>query len=301
MTRKVHLLIIDPQNDFCDLPNDCLPYNIFGAKQLSTDKPALPVPGAHGDMLRLSDMIRKGQGAISDITITLDSHHAVGIERPLFWVQGNGQPVSPFTEITAAKVRTGEVRPRNFTALDRTLAYLDALEAAGRYKLMVWPPHCEIGTWGHNVHDEVRKAYNEWEALNPEGRIVNKVLKGSNPWTEHYSALQAEVPDENDSHTLLNSDLIQKLRGADLILVAGEAGSHCVKATMEHLVENIGTDKIGNVVLLTDCISPVAGFEQSYLDFLRNMHNQGVRVATSVDMLNELVPGTAARARSGLR
>jgi len=39
---------------------------------------------------------------------------------------------------------------------------------------------------GPHVHDAVRAAYNAWE----EGRhaVVAKVGKGSNPWTEHYSA-----------------------------------------------------------------------------------------------------------------
>lgn len=33
-------------------------------------------------------------------------------------------------------------------------------------------------------------------------RNVQFVNKGSNPWTEHYSAVQAEVPDPADAGTL---------------------------------------------------------------------------------------------------
>jgi hypothetical protein len=36
--------------------------------------------------------------------------------------------------------------------------------------------HCEVGTWGHNVHDDIRAAYNEWE--DDHFAIVNKVNKG---------------------------------------------------------------------------------------------------------------------------
>jgi nicotinamidase-related amidase len=47
--------------------------------------------------------------------------------------------------------------------LPRALAYIDELERRGRYTLMVWPVHCEIGSWGHNVHPAVKAAYNLWE------------------------------------------------------------------------------------------------------------------------------------------
>mgnify|MGYP002386385057 CR=1 FL=1 len=100
---------------------------------------------------------------------------------------------------------------------------------------MVWPVHCEIGTWGHNVHAAVRQAYNAWEEACVG--VVDKVFKGTNPWTEHYSAIRAEVPDPDDESTRVNARLITRLRAADMVLISGEAGSHCVKATTEHIVE----------------------------------------------------------------
>jgi nicotinamidase-related amidase len=282
MQSLIHLLVIDAQNDFCDLPSDYVP-------QTSSvqESPALPVAGAHADMQRLSEMMQRGLGGLSDISITLDSHHHIGIERPTFWMKGDGSAVSPFTQILAADVRAGKYVPRNPAGIPRVLQYLDALEAAGRYTLMVWPVHCEIGTWGYNVHRDVRKAYNAWEER--ELGVVQKVTKGSNPWTEHYSALMAEVPDPKDATTHLNSGLIQVLEQADLVPIAGEAGSHCVKATVEHIADNFGPENLKKLVLLTDCISPVTGFEQQYKDFLADMSARGLQLATSVDFLPELV------------
>ena len=49
MKRQLHLLVIDPQNDFCDLPATWLPPDAA---------PALAVPGAHADMLRVAQLIR---------------------------------------------------------------------------------------------------------------------------------------------------------------------------------------------------------------------------------------------------
>jgi len=283
MKRNIQLLIIDPQNDFCDLPADWRSSDPLTGNAVA---PALPVAGAHADMLRLADLIQRGAGSISGITVTLDSHHRFDIAHPTFWKTSGGEAVAPFTPITAAQVRGGEYLPREMSALSRTLAYLDALEERGRYTLMVWPVHCEIGSWGHNVHAAVRAAYNRWE----EERlaVVRKVGKGSNPWTEHYSAVQAEVPDSDDPDTELNTGLIASLDEADLIVVAGEASSHCVKATTEHIVAHLPSGRPAKVVLVTDCMSPVTGFEAQHAAFLEDMARRGVALKTAAQVLATL-------------
>jgi nicotinamidase-related amidase len=283
MPRSIHLLIVDPQNDFCDLPEAYRPHDPLTGLAL---EPALPIAGAHADMQRLARFIDATAHALSSITVTLDSHHRLDIAHPTFWRAGNGDPVAPFTPITAAQLRAGEFVPRHQDDVPRTLAYLDELEARGRYTLMAWPVHCEIGTWGHNVHADVRAAYGRWE----EERqfIVRKVPKGANPWTEHYSALMAEVPDADDPRSQLNRGLLDSLDRADLILVAGEAGSHCVKATVEHLVEHLPGGNLSRIVLLTDCMSPVAGFANAQTAFLQRMRDLGVQERTSTDMARAL-------------
>ena len=280
MKTATQLLVIDPQNDFCDVPASYRPIDpLTGA----TIAPALPVAGAHADMQRTAAFIRAAGAALDEITVTLDSHHRIDIAHPTFWRTGNGAAVTPFTQITAAQVRAGEFLPRDASALPRTLAYLDALESRGRYVLMVWPVHCEIGTWGHGVHADVRAAYNQWEETRLRG--VRKVTKGENPWTEHYSAIQAEVPDADDEHTQLNTALLADLARADLLLVAGEASSHCVRATTEHIVANLPGGRPERLVLLTDCMSPVGGFEAQHHAFLDAMRAQGVRLMTSGEAL----------------
>lgn len=282
MKRNLHLLVIDPQNDFCDLPADYLP-----ATPGEALAPALPVPGAHADMLRVADLIDRGRAGLSGISVTLDSHHRFDVAHASFWMDASHRAIDPFTQITAADLAAGRFLPRKTSALPRVRAYLEALEAAGRYTLMAWPTHCEMGSWGHNVHSAVRAAYNRWEesAIG----IVKKVAKGSNPWTEHYSAIQAEVPDAEDESTQLNQEFIDLLAGADRVYITGEAGSHCVKATTEHIVANWNPRQLDRLVLLTDCMSPVAGFEAQYQDFVRDMQARGVQVAHAADVLPELI------------
>jgi nicotinamidase/pyrazinamidase len=180
--QNLHLLIIDPQNDFCDLPAD-----ICGGA-----KPSLPVTGAHADMLRVSRLITQAGTGLTAITVTLDTHQRLDIAHPGFWRKGDGSAVAAFTPITAHEVRLGAFIPRWPGAQQRVLVYLDALEAAGRTTHMVCPVHCEIGTWGHNVHPELRAACSRWEelALKP----IVWVMKGMNPWTEHFSAVRTASP-----------------------------------------------------------------------------------------------------------
>lgn len=61
------LLIIDPQNDFCDIADA-----------------ALPVAGVHADLQRLAGFVQAMP--LNAITVTLDSHASVAVERTTFWV-----------------------------------------------------------------------------------------------------------------------------------------------------------------------------------------------------------------------
>jgi nicotinamidase/pyrazinamidase len=262
------LLIIDPQNDFCD------------------QRGTLYVPGASDDMQRLAGFVRSARSQLDEVVITLDSHPTVAIERPTFWKRGDGKPVAPFTQITHTQVAAGEYVPIDDSLRPKVLAYLQALESQGRYKLMVWPVHCVIGAWGHNIPGAVLDAVAEWECQVQRGAF--KVLKGQNPLTEQYSAVRAEVPSEDDPRTQTNHQLIEKCRPSGLLFVAGEAASHCVAATLEHLFEEFSAQEISRVVLLKDCMSPVSTFESHAQAFYDRVLARGARMLTSTQALAEI-------------
>lgn len=282
---KTHLLIIDAQNDFCDLPADWLPIDPLEA--IATDPahlvPTLPVPGSHADMQRLSTLLREAGPRIDAVTVTLDSHARIGIERPGFWRTREEATVPPFTPITLAAFEAGEFTP--WQEADRPIArdYLSELERRSRYTLMVWPEHCVVGTWGHALHAGVDAALAYWERTRHEA--ATRVLKGRNPYTEHYSAIAAEVPRAGETDTLPNAELLARLGQADTLFVAGEAGSHCVKATVEDIAEYLGAADMRKLVLITDCMSPVAGFEAHQRQFLADMRARGARLCTAAEAL----------------
>jgi nicotinamidase-related amidase len=113
------------------------------------------------------------------------------------------------------------------------------------------------------------------------------VTKGSNPWTEHYSAVQADVPDPADVTTQLNTGLIKTLEEADIILVAGEAGSHCLANTVRDIANNFGdASYVGKLVLLEDATSPVPTFDKFQDDFVAEMTAKGMQLSTTVDWMS---------------
>ncbi len=110
------------------------------------------------------------------------------------------------------------------------------------------------------------------------------VFKGSNPWTEHYSALEAEVPDASAPETCLNQTLLTSLLQAQRLIVAGEASSHCVRATIEHLLQQAPTDFAPRITVLTDGMSPVSGFEAQHTAFLQHLQAAGAQLCTTTEL-----------------
>ncbi|WP_050400454.1 cysteine hydrolase family protein [Bradyrhizobium embrapense] len=267
-TVKADLIIIDPQNDFMDQK---------GA--------ALPVAGAVADMTRVAGVVKRIGRRLNDIHVTLDSHRVIDVAHPGFWRGADGKHPAPFTMITNADIKSGMWEPRNHTLRRRMLDYTAALEAAGKFVLMIWPEHCIIGSWGHNVVDVLRDELAAWERDN--FATIDFVTKGTNTFTEHYGALMAEVPDPADPSTQLNGGFLSVLQEADVIGIAGEASSHCVATTIRQIVDNIGDDHLRKIHILTDCMSPVPqtpggpDFPAIAQQFLKDMEARGLVLTTS--------------------
>jgi nicotinamidase/pyrazinamidase len=264
---RVHLLIIDPQNDFCD------------------PKGSLYVTGADKDMDRVATMINRLGSKIDDIHITLDSHRNFDVAHPMYWKNSKGEHPNPFTLISVKDVESGTWIPTVPSLYKRSLEYVKELEKKGKYVLCVWNPHCLIGSYGHNVYPTVFAAVSEWEKKNIG--MINYVTKGSNPYTEHYSAVAAEVVDPADTSTQINAGLINTLENdCDVLLIAGEAQSHCVRSTVNDIIKNFSDPKVAQkMVLLTDGMSAVPGFEKFASDFMDEAKVAGVQVSTTTDIL----------------
>ncbi|MDE3059545.1 MAG: hypothetical protein KGJ06_00870 [Pseudomonadota bacterium] len=275
-------VIIDPQVDFMDL---------LGS--------ALPVAGAVADMQRLSTMIDRIGPKVRDFHVTLDSHHPIDVAHPGMWTNNKGESPAPFTLIRSDDIRSEIWFPRNRhaklsqlggqTLEQYMIGYTQALEAAGKYLLMIWPEHCLIGSGGHAVQADLFSALSRWEKANFAN--VDFVTKGVNPFTEHYGGLMAEVPLASDPSTGLNTGLLTVLQEADIVFIAGEALSHCVMTTVNQIADNIGEEHVRKFHILTDCSSPVPqppggpDFPAIAKDWLKTMKKRGMTLTTSTEFL----------------
>ena len=275
MAKRIELLIIDPQNDFCN------------------PKGALYVGGAENDMSRLAAFIHRVGDKLYDIHVTLDSHRLVDISHPIFWVDSKNVPPNPFTIITYNDVRNGVWKAKNPGYQGRATTYVKTLEDNKRYPLCIWPPHCLIGSWGHNVIPELFETMLKWEEKNFAN--VDFVTKGSNPFTEHYSGVQADVPDPNDPSTQLNTQLINTIQEADIIILSGEARGFCLANTVRDIAAKFDADGNGDyikkMVLLTDATSDVGDLPGSTMfkdmgeSFVSEMVGKGMQLSTCESFL----------------
>jgi len=259
--KRTHMLLIDCQNDFC-----------------SPDG-SLFVQGADQDMKRLSNLIGKIGDKISEFHVSLDSHNPVQIFFSSFWKDRMGNPPPSYTKITAEDVAKGVWETVNPQDQLKALNYVQRLEANGK-ELIVWPKHTIKGTLGHALFPDISNALINWSETTM--REVNFCYKGDNKFTEMYSIFKAEVPDPTDQNTMLNGVLITRIIAADEILIAGEALSHCVKASVEDLI-SVVPQLANRFVLLEDCCSNVGGFETYGNEFIDKIIKRGVRVMKSTD------------------
>ena len=270
--KNTHLITIDPQNDFCI------------ATGPSGQKGQLVVGGAEADINRLAAFINKNRSRISQIHCTLDSHQSAHIAHPIFWTNAKGEHPPVFSVISHEDTVNGVWFPSNPRLRPYGEYYTGELKKHGRYQLMIWPPHCLIGTWGHSLVPVMADALVAWD-IGAWKRLtkVNFVAKGSNVLTEHYSGVQADVPDDSDSSTKLNTGLIDALSQADEILITGEALSHCVANTIRDIANKFGDDNVKKFVLLEDTSSNVTGCDQLGSDFVKELVGRGMKVTTTRD------------------
>lgn len=277
MKKNVQALVIDGQRGFLD-----------------ENLGELYVPGSEKDAVRAATLITENKRRLSDLHFTLDSHHLYHIANPLMWVDGRGNHPEPFTDITDAVIDGHwHINSPNMKDRERGVKYCEELIIQGRYRLTIWNPHCIIGTRGHQIFGPLVDAMLDWESHWPA--IANKWVKGSNPWTEHYSAVRACIEDPDDiEHTGYNMDLIDAIAKADRILVIGWALNFCLASTLLDISDkfDFGDPDFTNtkkMILLTDCTSPIPDqpgqtIMQEMTDaFMKTMATRGMQTAKSTD------------------
>lgn len=257
--RRISLMIIDAQNTFC-IPG----FELFVGGQSGT--------GAVDDNTRLSQFIYREMGNITEIDPTMDTHTAMQIFHPIFWVNDKGEhPIGAVTIINVEDVKRGvwKVNPAiaksvaggNYTGLQRhALHYVQKLSDDGKYPLIVWPYHAMLGGIGHALVSSVEEAVFFHNIARHSQ--TNFEVKGGNPLTENYSVLRPEVLEGADKRPIAQKNVrfIKRLLESDYVIIAGQAKSHCVAWTIADLLNEINTvdtKLTKKVYLMEDCTSSV--------------------------------------------
>ncbi|MBX6365806.1 MAG: nicotinamidase [Gemmatimonadetes bacterium] len=253
--RRIHLLLIDLQKDFC-FPEGTL----FVAGRSGR--------GAVDDNDRVARFVYRNLHRVSHITCTLDTHFPYQIFFPAFWLDETGAPPPPNREVSVDDIRQRRLRPNPAVAawigtgdydwlLHQVEFYTEQLAAQGKYRLYLWPPHCILGSDGHALAGVVHEArmFHAYARIS-EARIE---LKGATPLTEYYSVIGPEVLRRFDGKPLAqrNRDFLDILARSDAVVIAGQAASHCVKSTIEDLLEHLDPALTRKVYILRDCMSAV--------------------------------------------
>jgi nicotinamidase-related amidase len=256
--KRVCLLLIDIQNTFC-LPD----FELFVGGKSGR--------GAIEDNLRLCEFIYRNLDRITTIVPTLDTHTAIQIFHPIFWVDERGEHPTSATIITLEEVeqRRWQVNPamtyslddRNYESIEKYAHhYVKKLTESGKYPLTVWSYHAMLGGIGHALVASVEEAifFHNITRVSP----TNFELKGNNPWTENYSVLRPEIAQDAEGKDIANKNtkLIQTLLDYDAVIIAGQAKSHCVAWTIADLlteIQLIDKNLVHKIYLLEDCTSPV--------------------------------------------
>lgn len=233
---RVLLLLVDMQVDF-----------------IHTDG-ALSVPGAVEDARRTIEWIYENTPTLTTIAASLDSHLPVQIFYASWWIDANGNPPTPYTEITAADVEQGIWKPRYEIAWSHE--YVHKLADQARKNLMIWPYHTMIGTPGHGLTPALYEAIAYHSAARQTEPIF--LTKGSIPKTEHYSMLEPEVKVSDNPQGTINRSFLDMIASYDVIYVAGQAKSHCVLETVTSMMRYFNTDIISKLHVLYDAMSSVA-------------------------------------------
>lgn len=270
------LLIIDPQNDFCDISKENSSAGIAAT---------LPIPGAVSDMKRIAAFVHNQGHRLDSLHVTLDSHNPWDIAHPSFWLSQANEHPSLFTEITHQDVLRGVWRTTKPNDMQHALRYTEHVEGEKSRKHIIWPEHCLTGSWGHQVHEVLQTELLNWSRDNRAA--VQYVMKGQNPLTEHYSAMEAEMILSSDPKTGFNSELFRQIRYHSNIIICGEALSHCVAATVRDIAHCLPSEHISHLVLLTDCTSAVPGFERQAQEFIDEMVARGMRLSTSTTLFKD--------------
>ena len=224
------------------------------------DNGALGVPGAHGDVERMTRFIYDNMDKISNIAVSIDTHIPHQIFHPCWWIDENGNNPAPYTTITLADLDSGKWRAVINPIASRE--YVEHLEKDGKKTLCIWSYHCIQGTTGCALENQFSNMVYFHSVA--KKAVPQRIVKGQDPLSEMYGIIKPEY----DRKGYINLDFLNTLEKYDKIVIGGEARSHCCMESIKQILEHYANrpEITKKIYLLNDCMSDIPGFEQATAD-----------------------------------
>jgi len=291
---NICLVLVDVQNTFC-LPD----FELFVAGRSGS--------GAVDDNIRLCEFIYRNLGSITQIVPSLDTHTPQQIFHASFFINDAGEHPQPMTMITADDILDGRWKFNSALAgplrispefgQEHLLYYTRTLESRGKYTLTIWPYHAMIGGIGHALVSSVEEAiFFHSIARHTQPDFI---VKGTRPFTEHYSIIGPEVAFDKFGNPLGKKDniLLEKVQKYDAVIIAGQAKSHCVAWTVNDLFDEIQETNpklIRKIYLMEDCTSAVVvpgavDFTDTADQTFSRFEEAGMHLVRSTQALQEML------------
>lgn len=274
---KIALMLIDFQIDFCHKAG------------------SLYVDGAERDIENVINFILVNLDKLTNVFASLDSHLLFQIFYRTWWQLQNGEKPDIFTEVykeggsgpMAKSIENGDIRP----VLDpvNSIGYTEKLMTQANKPLCIWPYHTMLGTPGQAMDPALYEvlAYHAFVRKTQ----LNFLQKGQIPQTEMYGILSPEVKMPNHPQGGFNTDFLNILMKHDKVIIAGEAKSHCVLASIMQIVEFFSAsdpDVLKKIYILEDCMSsvqhPAIDFDAIATAEFDKFRNSGINIINSTDL-----------------
>lgn len=287
----ISLVCVDMQNTFC---NPEYPMYVRGKSGR----------GAVEDNCNMARFIYRNLDVITGITATLDSHRLMHVFHPIFLVNDEGNHPEPNSRISVEDIEEGrwKFNPEVAPDLDITVEYgqkvlehyVKELRKRERFDLTIWPYHSMVGGLGHALVGILEEAifFHDQARLNQ----ADFIQKGQYPLTEAYSAIGPEVTEGPEGEKLgERSDwLFNKLTESDMLIIGGEAKSHCVNWTIQDLLGRIRSEDeslVERIYLLEDCTSSIVvpgklDYSEEADEAFRKYDQAGMHVVQSTDPIS---------------
>lgn len=227
MSNK-ELIIINPQNDYCDVRGSL--YQLNNEQTVSN----------------IIQLLKNDGNKFNRVCVVLDTHLPHHISFNTSWVDGDNQCLKPYSILNNNFVVNGI----QYNSAYSQKIYHNAVKSYylnNKISFMVWPPHCIFGTWGHNLNSQLFQTLSE----------LNCPV-----W--YYGIGRCATEEQYDciGHDEVNKT-IYTIGDIDDFYVCGFMKSHHIYETVKKLIMLNTAEQNKHIYVINDCCTSLSRYQNN--------------------------------------